>query len=360
MSSFKNPLSNPSRRPPAQIATHIYRDEQTLALSFPPGMRVLDRLRFALRARHYSHRTEEVYVFWLRRYILFHGKQHPENLPPESVREFINYQSVVGNCAASTVRQALSALVFFHSQVLQRELPWIEGLVTPKKPVRQPVVLSQKEVGAILNKLEGSWLIIAQLPYGSGLRLNEALSLRIKDLDFDRLELTIRQAKGKKDRVTCLSAHLVPILQEHISKVKEVWQYDRTNDRVGVFMPGALDRKYPNAGREWPWYFVFPSRRLLVDPRSKVRRRHHVLDQSFARALHLALKASDVAKRVTSHSFRHSFATHLLEAGYDIRTVQELLGHSDVKTTQIYTHVLNRGGLGVRSPFEDIKKGDTN
>jgi integron integrase len=360
MSSFNRPPSNPIRQPIAQLAAYVPRDEKSPTLIFPTGMRVLDRLRFALRARHYSHRTEEVYVFWVRRYILFHGKQHPENLPPESVREFINYQSVVGKCAASTVRQALSALVFFHAQVLQRELPWIEGLVTPKKPLRQPVVLSQNEVSAILARLEGSWQIIAQLLYGSGLRLNEALSLRVKDLDLDRLELTIRQGKGKKDRVTCLSAPLVPTLQAHLTLVKAVWQHDRVNDRAGVYLPEALSRKYPTAGREWPWFFVFPSRRLLVDPRSKVRRRHHVLDQSFARALHLALKASGVAKRVTSLSFRHSFATHLLEAGYDIRTVQELLGHSDVKTTQIYTHVLNRGGLVVKSPLEGIKKSDSN
>jgi integron integrase len=298
--------------------------------------------------------TEESYVFWAKKFILFHGKQHPDKLGSDAVRAFVNHQSVVANCAASTIRQALSALVFFYAQVLQKPLPWIEGLVTPKKPARQPVVLSQKEVTAILEQLQGTWQIVAQLLYGSGLRLNEALELRVKDLDLDRLELTVRQGKGKKDRVTCLSSFLVPTLKAHLISIKQVWQSDRKRDLPGVYLPGALDRKYPSAGREWAWYFVFPSRRLLLDPRSQIVRRHHILDQAFARALGIALRSSGVAKRVTSHSFRHSFATHLLESGYDIRTVQELLGHADVKTTQIYTHVLNRGGLGVLSPVEGL------
>ena len=323
---------------------------------FPKDMPVADRLRYAIRARHYSLRTEDAYVSWLMRYIEFNGKRDPDTLSPEAVRVFINHLSVEGKCSASTVRQALSAIVFFHSQVLRRDLPWIEGFSTPKQTMHRPVVLSQREVGLIIEQLDGTWSLIAQLLYGSGLRLNECLSLRVKDLDLDRLEVNVRQGKGKKDRVTCLSALLVNPLKAHLKNIKQVWEYDKAMNLPGVYIPDALNRKYKNAGCEWAWFYIFPSRKLMVDPRTDIKRRHHVIDQSFTRALKIAVKSSGVAKAVTSHAFRHSFATHLIESGYDIRTVQELLGHSDVSTTQIYTHVLNKGGLGVRSPIDALNK----
>ena len=324
--------------------------------NFPADMGPLDRFRYAIRARQYSLRTEDAYVSWLARYIEFNDGRNPASLSPESVRLFINNLSVEGKCSASTVRQALSAIVFFHSQVLRRDLPWIEGFSTPKQSQHKPVVLSQREVGLIIEQLDGTWSLIAQLLYGSGLRLNEALSLRVKDLDLDRLEVSVRQGKGKKDRVTCLSALLVNPLKTHLKNIKQVWDYDKAMNLPGVYIPDALSRKYKNAGREWAWFYVFPSRKLMIDPRTNIKRRHHVIDQSFTRALKIAVKSSGVAKAVTSHAFRHSFATHLIESGYDIRTVQELLGHADVSTTQIYTHVLNKGGLGVRSPIDALNK----
>jgi integron integrase len=319
---------------------------------FPPGLKLLDQLRYAVRARHFSLRTEDTYVFWVRRYILFHGKQHPGSLQPDAVRAFVNNLSVDQQLSASTVKQALSALVFFHSHVLQHDLPWIDGLVSPKASRYVPVVLTPQELVAVFAKLEGTWSLIARLLYGSGMRLNECLGLRLKDLDLNRLEVVVRQGKGKKDRQTCIPASLVPELTEQIRKVRVVWEADRNSHLAGVILPGSLERKYPNAGKEWPWFWVFPSQRPALDPRSGIWRRHHVFDQSFARALKIAASAAGIQKRVTSHCFRHSFATHLIENGYDIRTVQELLGHADVSTTQIYTHVLNRGGRGVRSPLD--------
>ncbi len=316
-------------------------------------MRLLDRLRFCIRARHFSPRTEEAYLFWVRRYILFHGKRHPAELDaPAAVQTFM--LALAQKASASTVKQAMSALVFFHGQVLGRELPWIEGLVMPKRPLYRPVVLSRSEVAVLLGAMEGSWALMASLMYGGGLRLNECLALRIKDLDLERCEITVRQGKGRKDRLTCLPVSLVQPLRAHIDRMRRVWQGDRDNAQPGVALPNGLERKFPNAGKEWPWFWVFPSRRPARDPRSGVLRRHHVYDQSFARMLKLALRACELGKRVTSHSFRHSFATHMIEAGYDIRTVQELLGHADVSTTQIYTHVLNRGAHGVRSPADAL------
>ncbi len=319
---------------------------------FPPGLKLLDQVRYAVRARHFSLRTEDAYVFWVRRYILFHGKQHPESLQPDAVRAFVNALSVEQRLSASTVKQALSALVFFHTHVLQRDLPWIEGLISPKASSFVPVVLTSQELNAVFAQLAGTWSLIARLLYGSGMRLNECLGLRVKDLDLIRLEVVVRQGKGKKDRHTCVPASLVDELTEQVGKVRALWEADRIANLVGVFLPGSLEKKYPNAGKEWPWFWLFPSQHPALDPRGGVWRRHHVFDQSFARALKIAAHAAGIQKRVTSHCFRHSFATHLIENGYDIRTVQELLGHADVSTTQIYTHVLNRGGRGVRSPLD--------
>ncbi len=323
-------------------------------LDFPTDMKLLDRLRFAIRARHYSLRTEEAYVYWVRQFIFFSDKKHPADLPPESIKAFINHQSVHMESSASTVRQAMSALVFFYAQVLRIELPWIEGLVTPKKPFFLPSVMTPLEVAKVINELEGTWALVARVLYGSGLRLNEGLALRVKDVDLERLELLVRQAKGKKDRVTCLPLSLVEPMRIHLKRVRALWEEDRDLRRSGVLLPVGLERKFPRAGEEWAWFWVFPSKRMSKDPRSGKWRRHHVFDQTFSRVLKQAVFKSKVGKRVTSHTFRHSFATHLIENGYDIRTVQELLGHSDVSTTQIYTHVLNRGGLGVKSPADTL------
>jgi integron integrase len=321
-------------------------------VDFPAGMKILDQLRYAIRARQYSFKTEEAYVFWVRRFILFHDKEHPSNLTGENVATFINHQSVYGKASPSTVRQAMSALVFFYAQVLRQDLPWIEGLVSPKKPYLQPVVMTPYEVARVISHMDGTWALIARLLYGSGMRLNEGLSLRVKDLDLERLEITVRQGKGKKDRPTCLPASLVLPLTEHLARIRILWERDTLSKRPGVYLPHNLEKKFPNGGREWAWYWVFPSQKSALDPRTGLKRRHHVFDQSFGRALHLAVKASGISKKITAHTFRHSFATHLIENGYDIRTVQELLGHSDVSTTQIYTHVLNKGALGVKSPAD--------
>jgi integron integrase len=327
---------------------------QNSPISIPADLKLLDQLRFVCRARHYSFRTEEAYVFWLKRFILFHGKEHPSKLGALEVKTFIHHLSVDKQAAASTVRQALSSIVFFYREVLQAELPWIEDLITPKRSTYIPIVFSQREVQAIFKSMEGTWRLIAQTLYGGGLRVNEALALRVKDIDFDRQALIIRQAKGAKDRLTCLPISLIEPLKQHLEKIQVIWKADRSADAPGVFIPGALERKLKEAGKEWPWFWVFPSKQLSVDPRLNIRRRHHVFDQSFSRALKLAAREAGIHKRVTSHAFRHSFATHMIEAGYDIRTVQELLGHRDVSTTQIYTHVLNRGRNAVVSPGDRL------
>jgi integron integrase len=326
----------------------------TAPIIIPSDLKLLDQLAYVCRARHYSYRTEEAYIFWVRKFILFHDKQHPSKLSGPHVQTFIQHLSVDKQCSSSTVRQAMSAIVFFYREVLKIDLPWIDGLITPKRPTYIPVVFSQREVQELLNALEGTWRLIAQILYGAGLRINEALELRIKDIDFDRQALTIRQAKGAKDRYTCLPVSLIEPLKQHIEKIKAVWLNDINNQQEGVFIPAALERKYKGAGKEWLWFWVFPSRQLSIDPRSGIRRRHHVYDQNFSRALKLAARDAGVNKRATSHAFRHSFATHMIEAGYDIRTVQELLGHRDVSTTQIYTHVLNKNKHAVISPADRL------
>jgi integron integrase len=356
-------MNSPSPRIPTRIdliqmgrqAHAVQRSFRAAApVAVPANLKLLDQLRYVCRAKHYSLRTEDAYAMWLRKYIYFHDKQHPSGLNGTHVQAFIQYLSVDKECSASTVRQALSAIIFFYREVLKLELPWIDGLATPKRPTYVPVVFSQREVQEIFNALEGTWRLIAQVLYGGGLRLNEALQLRIKDIDFDRQALTIRQAKGAKDRYTCLPLSLIEPLKTHMAKVKQVWTADVSNQQPGVFIPPALERKLKSAGKEWAWFWVFPSKQLSVDPRSGVLRRHHVYDQSFSRALKLAAHDAGVHKRAISHAFRHSFATHMLEAGYDIRTVQELLGHRDVSTTQIYTHVLNRGRNAVISPGDRL------
>jgi integron integrase len=314
--------------------------------------RLLEQVRGRFRFLHYSLRTEQAYLDWIKRFIRHFGKRHPRDMGAAEVSEFLTHLAVAGRVAASTQNQAKSALLFLYREVLQVELPWLDDVESAKAPRRLPVVLTRGEVLALLARLEGTHSLVCRLMYGTGLRIMECLRLRVKDLDFERNEILVRDGKGFKDRVTMLPASLAPALRGHLTRVAELHRQDLATGHGEVWLPYALDRKYPAAGREWAWQYVFPSANLSVDPRSGVVRRHHVADQAVQRALKLAVHAAGIAKPATPHTLRHSFATHLLEGGYDIRTVQELLGHSDVKTTLIYTHVLNKGGRGVVSPID--------
>ncbi len=316
--------------------------------------RLLEQVRARIRFKNYSIRTEQAYVDWIRRFIRHFGKQHPKDMGADEVQVFLTHLAVAGRVAASTQNQAKSALLFLYKEVLAVELPWLDKVESAKTPKRLPVVLTRDEVMAMLSHLEGSHGLIAKLLYGTGLRIMEGLRLRIKDVEFERGEILVRDGKGAKDRVTMLPGSLVPALREHLERVRELHKQDLASGHGEVHLPYALDRKYPAAGREWMWQYVFPSASLSVDPRSGVVRRHHVQDQSVQRAIRQAVRNARIDKPATPHTLRHSFATHLLESGYDIRTVQELLGHSDVSTTMIYTHVLNRGGRGVASPLDRL------
>jgi integron integrase len=317
-----------------------------------PKSLLLDRVRDKIRLKHYSIRTETAYVDWVRRFVNFHHRRHPRELGPEHVEAFLSHLAVQRNVAASTQNQAKSALLFLYKEVLGSELPWLDNVETAKRPQRLPVVLTRTEVDAVLSRMHGTNSLIARLLYGSGLRLMEAVRLRVKDLELECCEILVRDGKGAKDRVTMLPSSLVDTLRAHLVLVRELHAQDVAAGLPGVYLPYALDRKYPNAPREWAWQYVFPSDRLSVDPRSGLRRRHHVDEQNVQRAMRQAIRDAGVAKFATPHTLRHSFATHLLQNGYDIRTVQELLGHSDVSTTMIYTHVLNRGGRAVLSPLD--------
>lgn len=320
----------------------------------PP--KLLDQVRGKIRLKHYSIRTEQAYVDWIRRFILHFGKRHPSELGAVEVEAFLTHLAVAGRVAASTQNQAKSALLFLYKEVLRIELPWLDNVENAKRPERLPVVLTQAEVQKILAHLEGTHHLIVSLLYGTGMRILEALRLRVQDIDFARKEILIRDGKGFKDRVTMLPAKLVLPLKTHLEKVKILHEEDLANGFGAVHLSYALDKKYPYAARDWIWQYVFPSGKLSVDPRSvdAVTRRHHVQDQAVQRAVRQAVVTAGITKAATPHTFRHSFATHLLESGYDIRTVQELLGHSDVKTTMIYTHVLNKGGRGVSSPLDAL------
>ena len=314
--------------------------------------KLLDQVRAAVRVRHYSLRTEEAYVRWTKRFILFHDKRHPREMGVQEVQQFLTHLAVEGRVAASTQRQALSAILFLYQQVLKQDIGWIDEVVRAKQPHRVPVVLTQDEVAAVLQYLSGTTWLMATLLYGSGLRLMECLRLRVKDLDFAYNQIVVRDGKGHKDRVTMLPQQVKEPLQHHLAAVKQLHEQDCQAGGGHVYLPYALERKYPNASGEWVWQYVFPAATPSRDPRTGIVRRHHVHRLVLQRAMQAAVRKANIPKAASCHSLRHSFATHLLQAGYDIRTVQELLGHKDVSTTMIYTHVLQRGGRGVKSPAD--------
>ena len=314
--------------------------------------KLLDQVRGKIRLKHYSIRTEQAYTDWIKRFILHFGKKHPRDMGAAEVEQFLTHLAVNGRVSASTQNQAKCALLFLYKEVLAIELPWLDNVEQAKAPKRLPVVLNRDEIQAILSRLTGTHWLIASLLYGTGMRIMECLRLRVQDVDVKRCEILIRDGKGFKDRVTMLPMSLVAPLQAHLQKVRELHEGDLAQGYGVVHMPYALERKYPNAAKEWSWQYVFPAAKLSTDPRTKALRRHHVQEQAIQRAVKQAVRDADLTKAATPHTFRHSFATHLLEGGYDIRTVQELLGHSDVSTTMIYTHVLNKGGKGVTSPLD--------
>ena len=319
-----------------------------------PPPRLLDRVRAELRTRHCSLRTEKVYVGWIRRFILFHGKRHPSEMGAEEITRFLSALAIERNVAASTQNQALSALLFLYKEVLAQELPWLDGIVRAKTPARIPVVLTREEVRQVLAAMDGPPRLAALLLYGAGLRLLEALRLRVKDVDFQRNQIIVRSGRGAKDRVTMLPVAAGRDLAKHLETVREQHLADTRAGAGWVELPWALGRKYPAAGREWIWQWVFPATRAYFHVASSQRRRHHLHESVLQRAVREAVRSKGILKHATCHTFRHSFATHLLEDGADIRTVQELLGHRDVSTTMIYTHVLNRGPAGVLSPADRL------
>jgi integron integrase len=316
--------------------------------------RLLDQLRERIRYLHYSIRTEQAYVHWVRAFVRFHRMRHPSELGGPEVEAFLTWLAAERHVSVSTHKQALSALLFLYQKVLGLDLPWMNEIGRPKSRVRLPVVFTHEEVLRLFATLDGEQQLFVQLLYGTGMRIMEALRLRVKDVDFARRAVIVREGKGSKDRVVMLPASLVPALREQMARARAVWAADRAAGRAGVHMPNALDRKYPRAGASWTWFWVFPQAELSVDPRTGAAQRHHLSDQGIQRAFKRALERAGIQKLATPHTLRHSFATHLLQSGYDIRTVQELLGHADVSTTMIYTHVLKLGGGAVRSPLDAL------
>ena len=321
----------------------------------PSRPKLITAVRLALRVRHYSRRTEDVYVGWVRRFVRYCGMRHPAGLGAREVASFLSNLATACGVSAATQNQALAALSFLYREVLDSPLPAVDGIAHAKRARRLPTVLTRAEVDAVLHCLTGVPRLVALLLYGSGLRLLEAVSLRVKDLDFERGQVLVRAAKGAKDRVTVLPRSLEEPLRAHLEQVRRLHARDLARGLGRVTLPGALERKYPVAGREWGWQWVFPAGSHYTDPRSGERRRHHLHESAVQRAMHLAVLRAGLEKRASCHTLRHSFATHLLEDGYDIRTVQELLGHSDVSMTMLYTHVLDRGARRIRSPADSLE-----
>lgn len=319
-----------------------------------PRVMLLDVVRREMRTRHLSLRTEQQYVYWIRWFVRFHRRRHPREMGAPEVEAFLAMLASERGASPSTHNQALSALLFLYRAVLKQDLPWLDKLARPKRPRPLPVVMTMEEVAAALSLLEGQYALLGRLLYGTGMRIMEALRLRVKDVDFAHSTLIVRSGKGNKDRALMLPQALVPGLRAQLAHARAVYAADRAAGRAGVEIPDGLASKYPRASESWQWHWVFPQATPSVDPRSGLERRHHLYDQTFQRAFKRAVTAARIDKPATPHSLRHAFATHLLQAGYDIRTVQELLGHADVSTTMIYTHVLKVGGMGVRSPLDTL------
>jgi len=316
--------------------------------------KLLDRMRRVIRLKHYSLRTEKAYLHWVKRYILFHGKRHPEIMGATEVTSFLSSLAIDRYCAPATQNQALNAILFLYRHVLEIDLPWLDEVIRAKRSAKIPVVLSVSEVQTVISHLPAQYVLIVKLLYGSGLRISEAARLRVKDVDFNRRSLLVRDGKGAKDRVTVLADVCIPAMRDQIERSLVIAAEDRRTRRGGVLLPYALARKYPNARFEEGWQYVFPARNLSKEPRTGELARHHIFNSSVQRAVKAAAVRAGIRKPVTCHVFRHSFATHLLESGSDIRTIQKLLGHADVRTTMIYTHVVERGALGACSPLDRI------
>ncbi|MGL4462051.1 MAG: integron integrase [Planctomycetia bacterium] len=331
----------------------LHAARESAAPASPPKARLLDQVRAACRVRHLSLRTEDAYHDWVKRFVLFHGKRHPLEMGSTEINAFLTHLAVDRGVAASTQNQAFAALMFLYQQVLETDPGRLVGVVRANRPKRLPVVLTRDEIDRVFRQLDGAPLLIARLLYGTGMRLIEGLRLRVKDVDFERKEITVREGKGNKDRRTMLPTSLAPDLRRQLETVRARHCKDLEKGFGAVQLPTALAEKYPTAATEWKWQFVFPSSVLSIDPRTGAKRRHHAHEGAVGREISGASRRASLEKHATAHSFRHSFATHLLEAGYDIRTVQELLGHEDVSTTMIYTHVLNKGGRGVKSPLDE-------
>jgi len=321
----------------------------TITLRTKP--KLLEQVRDNLRFNRYSTKTEESYVAWIKKFILFNNKTHPEKLGAEEIRNYLNYLTTKRHVSSSTQNQALQGILYLYKNILKKDVGWIDKLKFAQRKKHLPVVLNKEEVRNILNNLSGINLIIAKLLYGSGMRLGECLQLRVNDVDFDLKTITVRDGKGEKDRITVLPEQIIPDLKTHIRKVKNLFNADKKKNNIFAPLPYALDKKYPNSGREFPWQYVFPAKSLVYDKENKKYFRVHLHISTFQKEFKNAVRKAEISKQATPHTLRHSFATHLLQNGYDIRTVQELLGHNSVKTTMIYTHVLNRG-IGVRSPLD--------
>jgi integron integrase len=326
----------------------------------PPlrSVRLMDQLRERVRYRHYSLSTEKSYAYWVRSFIRFHGLRHPREMDGAHVQQFLQYLAAQRGLSASTHKQALSALLFLYREVLEMRLPWMDEIGRPAGPTRLPTVLSVDQVQRLLGAMTGVAGLVARLLYGTGMRKMECLRLRIKDVSFERGLIVIREGKGQKDRITMLPQSVLPALRAQVDYARALWAADRAGQRPGVELPGALAQKYPRAGATWAWFWVFPSNNESRDPRSGTVRRHHIFEQGVQRAIKQAAQVAGIALPIGAHTLRHSFATHLLERGQDIRTIQELLGHAHVDTTMIYTHVLNRPGRGVLSPLDGLPRDD--